>query len=130
MRGEVVAVLQASPRAGAGMGAGIELAVSAPIRVALEGTAGIVTGRPSRQTGRVDLVSRYLLDPYAQLGWGLSGGAGLTTQWDRGRAQVGLLLVGGIEGPARHGWRPAFEVALGQGARLVVALRRARVRGR
>ncbi len=130
VRGEWVATLQAAPRVGGAVGAGGELAVAPPIRLALDGTLGIVTGGPARRTGRVDLLTRYLLDPYAQLRWGLSGGAGLTTQWDDGTPQVGLLLVGGIEGPPRHGWRPGLDVALGRGVRLTVALRRARTRGR
>lgn len=85
--------------------------------------------RNARATGtaHVDVVSRWLLDPFAQLRWGLYGGAGVTVRWAaHERAQPWLLLVGGAEGPEHGGWRPAVEFGLGGGARLGVVLRRAR----
>lgn len=78
-------------------------------------------------TAHVDIVSRYLLDPFRETRWGLYGGAGATVRWTpRERAHPYLLLVAGVEGPERGRWRPAVEFALGGGARLGIVLRRAR----
>jgi hypothetical protein len=92
-----------------------------------------VAGGTSWQDGRsgtgarADLTARYLLDPYAETRLGLYGGAGLSVRWESdARFRPYLLLVGGVEGPARGGWRTAFEVGVGGGARIGIVLRRAR----
>lgn len=97
-------------------------------RIALLAGAG-AEWRDARVAGtaHVDVVSRWLLDPYGQLRWGIYGGAGVTVRWTaRARAQPWLLLVAGAEGPEHSGWRPAVELGLGDGVRLGVVLRRAR----
>jgi hypothetical protein len=76
-------------------------------------------------------MARYLLDPLRQFKWGPYAGGGFTAQWDRRANWHGdLLVLVGIEGPVRAGWRPAVELGLGGGARLGVVLRRARSNGR
>ena len=88
-------------------------------------------GQRAAGTAHVDVVSRWLLDPFGQLRWGLYGGAGATVRWTAdARARPWLLLVAGAEGPEHGGWRPAIEFGLGGGARLGVVLRRARTGAR
>ena len=82
-------------------------------------------------SARTDITARYLLDPYSETRWGDYGGGGLSARWDedarwRTHWRTYLLLVGGIEGPAHHGWRTAFEFGVGGGARIGIVLRRAR----
>jgi hypothetical protein len=94
--------------------------------------AGVVSRDGAAVTGgRVDLVTRYLLDPFREFRWGPYGGGGFTAQWDR-RAnwRSDLLVLIGVEGPVHAGWRTAVELGLGGGARLGVVFRRARSNGR
>jgi len=97
-------------------------------RIALvAGAGGAWRDGRAAGTAHVDLVSRFLLDPFREVRWGLYGGGGATFRWsERGRAQPYLLLVGGVEGPEHGTWRPAVELGLGGGARLGIVLRRAR----
>ena len=85
-------------------------------------------------SGRVDLATRFLLDPFHEFSWGPYAGAGFSAQflrWDRRTNWRGdLLVLIGIEGPAHAGWRTAVELGLGGGARLGVVLRRARSNSR
>jgi hypothetical protein len=83
-------------------------------------------------TSRADLTARYLLDPFAESPRGFYLGGGLTaTHGESGPTRVGLLAVVGVEGQQVHrGYRMAGEVALGEGTRLRVVFRRARINGR
>jgi hypothetical protein len=82
-------------------------------------------------SGRIDVVTRYLLDPFHEFRWGPYAGAGVSALWDRRANWRGaLLLLVGVEGPARAGWRTSVELGLGDGARLGVVLRRARPNAR
>ncbi|MDQ8153994.1 MAG: hypothetical protein P3B98_04950 [Gemmatimonadota bacterium] len=101
-------------RAGAALGAGAVWRAAGPALAA-----------------RINVTTRFLLDPFGENAWGPYLGGGLTARrdgWDR--ADAGLLLVLGVEGRRRTGWMPSAEVALGQGARLGVVLRKARRNGR
>jgi len=114
--------------ASVGLGGGLVAMMGDYGRLAIVAGAG-AEWRDQRASGtaHLDVVSRWLLDPYAQLRWGLYGGAGATVRWTAdARAQPWLLLVAGAEGPEHGGWRPAVEFGLGGGARLGVVLRRAR----
>lgn len=100
-------------------------------------TGVLVAAGPSRRdgrtavSGRVDVVARYLLDPFGEMRWGPYVGGGFSSAWDEPTRWHGYLLaVIGLEGPARRGWRPALEVGLGGGFRAGLALRRARVNAR
>lgn len=79
---------------------------------------------------RLDVFSRFNLDPFREKRWGLYGGSGISARYverDDPRAHAYLLLFVGIEGPlpnASHaGWVPALELGLGGGARVGIALR-------
>ncbi len=80
---------------------------------------------------RTDVTLRFLLDPFAENAWGPYAGGGLTVRRDgTERSRAGVLLVLGVEGRRARRWAPAVEVALGEGVRLAVVLRKKRTNGR
>ncbi len=80
---------------------------------------------------RADATLRFLLDPFAENAWGPYAGGGLTIRRDgTERSRAGLLLVLGVEGRRARRWTPAVEVALGEGVRFAVVLRKKRTNGR
>lgn len=122
----------AGPPAGAQFGIGANVAAGYYIRVGLDAAAGASSRDGAAVlSGRVDLASRFLLDPFHETAWAPYAGGGFTAQWDRaGNRRGDLLLLLGLEGPAHAGWRTAVELGLGGGARLGVVLRRARPNSR
>jgi hypothetical protein len=129
---EMRADLLGGPPAGAQLGAGANVTMGSYIRLG----ADAALGASSRDggavaSGRVDFVSRYLLDPFREFRLGPYVGGGFTAQWDRRANWRGdLLVIVGVEGPVHAGWRTSVELGLGGGARLGVVLRRARSNGR
>ena len=80
---------------------------------------------------RIDLFSRFNLDPFRENRWGFYAGGGLSGRFagrDAPRAHAYLLAFAGLEGPLPSaevaGWVPAIEIGLGGGARIGIALRR------
>jgi hypothetical protein len=120
------------PPAGAQLGIGANIAAATYFRIGADVAAGASSRDGSAVTsGRVDVVTRYLLDPFHEFKWGPYAGGGFTAQWDRSANWRGdLLLIIGVEGPVHAGWRTSVELGLGGGARLGVVLRRARSNGR
>ncbi len=120
------------PPAGAQLGVGANYAAGYYIRIGVDAAAGAVSrDGTATASARVDLASRFLLDPFHEFRWAPYAGGGVTMQWDRNATRrADLLLLIGLEGPAHAGWRTAFELGLGGGARLGVVLRRARSNGR
>jgi len=114
------------------LGAGANVPAGAYVRLG----AAVAIGPAWREgrsvtSARVDAVARYLLDPFREIRWAPYGGAGFTAGADGSdpwRAYV-LVLVG-LEGPVRNGWRTALELSLGGGTRAAIVMRRARVNGR
>ncbi|MEO5579730.1 MAG: hypothetical protein ABIR58_03665 [Gemmatimonadaceae bacterium] len=93
----------------------------------------VVAGGFSRdgRSGRIDLVARFHVDPYRESRWAPYGGGGLTTRYDAGDdAHTYLMLLAGIDGPARGGLGISGEAALGGGGRIGIVLRRARAERR
>jgi hypothetical protein len=79
---------------------------------------------------RLDVFSRFNLDPFREKRWGLYGGGGISARYverDDPSAHAYLLVFVGVEGPlhsaSASGWVPAFEIGLGGGARVGIALR-------
>jgi hypothetical protein len=106
--------------------AGANVPVGIYVRVGLVGGGG--TWRQGGRTGgaaRADFTVRYLLDPFGESARGYYAGGGLTARADDER-RLGMLLLFGVEGRPRHGYRTAVEAGLGEGVRLSVVLRRAR----
>lgn len=108
------------------LGAGLELPLDAYTRqgIYVEGGATERDGSvvPS---GRLDLFTRFLLDPYRQVRWGLSLGGGLTMPLNESRnpPRPNVALVMDLEGPITGRFSPAVQLGLGGGARLGVVLR-------
>ena len=129
---EMRADVLGGPPAGGQVGVGANVPAGYYLRLGVDAAAGASERDGAAFTsGRVDFVARYLLDPFREFRWGPYIGGGFTAQWDRRATRRGdLLLLVGVEGPAHAGWRTAFELGLGGGARLGVVLRRARSNGR
>lgn len=112
-------------------GAGLNIPAGYYVRVGVAAAGGVAwRGSASAGSARMDFTTRYLLDPFGELRWGVYGGAGVSVRIDESHARTYLLVVGGVEGPASHGWRTSIEAGLGGGARLGIVLRRARKNGR
>ncbi|MGH7654792.1 MAG: hypothetical protein ACREN6_09020 [Gemmatimonadaceae bacterium] len=129
---ELRADVLAGPPAGAQVGVGANVAAGYYLRIGVDAAAGAsARDGTAFASGRVDVVTRYLLDPFNEFRWAPYIGGGLTAQWDRRATRRGdLLLLVGIEGPVHGGWLTSVELGLGGGARLGVVLRRARSNGR
>jgi hypothetical protein len=114
----------------AGVEAGLGLSIPSGIYIRNGIVGGLGIGRHGPE-GRTDLLSRFSLDPFRQSRWALYGGGGLSGRYRTaadGGSHAYLLIVLGLEGPlpARRtgGWVPAFEIGLGGGGRVGLALRR------
>ncbi len=107
-----------------------------PIGMYVRAGAAVGAGVADAENGavvamRADLAIRFLLDPFAENAWGPYAGGGLTARRDGAeRSRAGLLLVLGVEGRRARHWTPAVEVALGEGVRFAVVLRKKRTNGR
>ncbi len=96
-------------------------------RMSVDGAAG-ATWRDggTHASGRVDVIARFLLDPFREAPVGLSVGAGLSVPYVAGDTHVRpyLTFVADIEGRRRSGLTPALQIGLGGGARVGIVLRR------
>ena len=108
------------------MGGGLQIPVGYYVRVGVVGAAGVrlddaaSRGSAGRADARVDLLARFLLDPFRQSRYGLSVGGGTSVRAEPGnRARPLLLVAVDVEGRrSRSGFAPALQVALGGGLRL------------
>jgi hypothetical protein len=105
------------------VGLGASLPLGGYVRAALVGAAGAREGDSPGRTGRLDLVARFLLDPYRELRWGAYGAGGASQRLGPG-ARTYLVAVIGAEAPPVRGWLPTFEVGLGGGVRVGLIARR------
>jgi hypothetical protein len=106
---------------------GVEIPAGYYVRVGLLAGAGatIEPDGESRAAGRIDLLARFLIDPFRQSRWGFSAGAGVSLRADPGdRARPQLLAALDLEGRrSRGGLSPSLQVGLGGGVRGGVGLR-------
>jgi hypothetical protein len=112
------------------VGGGAQVPLGYYVRLGVTGAAG-VTSRDgdSVASGRVDVIARYLLDPFREVAWTPSFGGGLTVRYDDGdaRPRTYLAVVLDVEGPRiRRAFSPALQLGLGGGTRIGVALRATR----
>jgi hypothetical protein len=118
-------------------GAGVQIPMGYYVRLGLDGALGVATGNrtaligtadapPGRLDGRVDLLVRFLLDPFRQSAYGLSVGGGLSARAEPGdRVRPRLLVAADLEGRrTTHGIVPAIQLGLGGGVRIGVVVRR------
>jgi hypothetical protein len=119
-------------------GAGVQIPAGYYARIGIDVAAGVPTGSENRLSGhpsidgRLDVLARFLLDPFRQTSYGLSLGGGIGLRAEPGHRVRPLILVAlDIEGRrSARGWVPAVQVGLGGGIRLGVVLRRGAPGGR
>ena len=108
------------------LGAGMQIPAGTYVRVGILGGVGPrwVDGS-SRTDGRIDVLARFLLDPFRQSRWGLSAGGGVSLRASSGdRVRPNLLAALDLEGPrARSGVSPTIQFGLGGGVRAGLGLR-------
>ena len=120
---ELRADVIAGGRTVAHAGAGITFALGTYLRSGLVGGLGASRDGIS---GRLDLVNRFHLDPFRESRWGPYAGGGLSVRFeDNAESRTYLLLLLGVDGPAKRGLTVSFEAGFGGGARIGVAIRRA-----
>lgn len=119
------------------LGAGVQIPMGYYVRVGLDAAVGVATNDrealigsadapPGPLDGRVDLLVRFLLDPFRQSAFGLSLGGGLSARAEPGdRVRPRLLVAMDVEGRrSTRGVVPALQVGVGGGLRVGVVLRR------
>jgi hypothetical protein len=133
LRVDVIAGNQSSVQAGGG----VQIPVGYYARIGVDVGAGV--GGPWRSTsthrsldGRLDVLARFLIDPFRQTAYGFSLGGGISLRAEPGdRVRPLLLVAAELEGRrAASGWVPAVQVGLGGGVRIGVLLRRGAVGAR
>jgi len=106
---------------------GVEIPAGYYVRVGvLAGAGATIDGDDApRAAGRVDVLARFLLDPFRQARWGFSAGAGVSLRADPGdRVRPRLLVALDLEGRRTHaGLSPSLQLGLGGGVRGGVGLR-------
>ena len=128
----------AGDRAAVHAGAGLQVPVGYYVRIGVVAGGGVALGEREgpvgageesglRGSGRVDVLARFVLDPFRQSRYGLSVGGGVSLRADEGERGWPVLLVAiDVEGRrSARGLVPAVQVGLGGGARLGIILRRA-----
>lgn len=102
-------------------GAGVTAPLGTYVRF---GAVAGIGGGANGLSGRTDLIARFTLDPFRAKRWAPYGTGGVSAVYGE-NSRTGLLLLMGLEGPARGGLAPAIEFGFGGGFRAGVALRQA-----
>ena len=103
-------------------GAGVAWRTGTYLRSGLEAAVGASQDGIS---GRLDLVNRFHLDPFRESRWAPYAGGGLSTRFDDDReSRVYLLVLFGVDGPAKRGLSTSFEAGFGGGGRIGMVIRR------
>jgi len=107
-------------------GVGLVIPLDVYTRVGIDGAMG-TTWRDATPhvSGRVDVIVRFLLDPFREAPLGLSLGGGLSAPYAAGDVHVRpyLTAVIDLEGRTRGPVTPAIQAGLGGGARIGLLLR-------
>ena len=105
------------------LGAGVAWRTGTYLRSGLEGGIGASEDGIS---GRLDIVNRFHLDPFRESRWAPYAGGGLSTRFDdNAETRVYLLVLFGVDGPAKRGLSTSLEAGFGGGGRIGVVIRRA-----
>lgn len=107
------------------VGGGVQIPAGIYARIGVIGAVGTSLGDSENIDARVDVLARFLFDPFRQSRWGVSAGGGVTVGTVRGEAVRPRMLVAiDLEGRRRDGGiSPAFQIGLGGGLRVGAALR-------
>lgn len=119
-------VIASSGRTSVQVAGGVQIPAGYYARIGLVAGAGTDIVRGGQETSaRVDVVGRFLLDPFRQTNWGISAGAGVSVRARAGdHVRPVLLAVIDVEGRRSvSGISPAIQVGLGGGVRVGTVLR-------
>ena len=110
-------------------GIGSNLPLGYYVRLAIIGAAGVTQQDTSdRNSGRVDVLARFLFDPFRETPWGLSIGGGMSALFaESARAREYLVVFIDAEAPRIGAVVPSLQVGLGGGVRAGIILRRYQV---
>jgi hypothetical protein len=123
LRGDVIAIRN---RVAVQAGGGVQVPFGYYTRLGIIAAVGAdIAHNGQDASGRLDVIGRFLFDPFRQSRWGVSAGGGVSV---RGRAEEALrpylVAVMDLEGPRSSGGiSPAFQLGVGGGVRLGGALR-------
>ena len=127
LRGDVISGRQAAVQ----LGVGVQIPAGYYVRVGVDAAVGVRVNATNLSPhhpldGRLDVLARFLLDPFRQTSYGLSLGGGMSLRAEQGdRVRPVLLVAVDVEGRrSRRGLVPAVQVGLGGGTRIGVVLRR------
>lgn len=119
------------------LGAGVQIPAGYYARIGIDAAVGVPVANGADAArhgmdGRIDLLARFLLDPFRQTAYGLSFGGGASLRAEGGdRVRPFLLVALDVEGRrSTKGVVPAVQIGLGGGVRVGVILRRAAVAAR
>ena len=106
-----------------GIGANVPLGYY--VRLEIDGAAGVTrSDSVNHNSGRVDAIARFLLDPFNDASWGLSIGGGMSAIFEQGTtAREYLLVVVDLETPHIGAVTPALQLGLGGGLRIGLVIR-------
>jgi hypothetical protein len=105
---------------------GVEIPAGWYVRVGvIAGAGGSVEEGEQVAAGRLDILARFLLDPFRQSRWGFSAGGGVSLLAREGeQVRPQLLVALDLEGPrSSSGVSPSIQVGLGGGVRAGIGLR-------
>jgi hypothetical protein len=107
------------------LGAGVQIPLGFYTRFGLDVAGGASRERgQSLGTARGDAIMRFLLDPFRETRWALSAGAGVSVRYvDSHGWRPFLAVLLDVEGRRSGRITPAFQLGLGGGVRLGMALR-------
>ena len=108
------------------LGGGVQIPAGYYARAGVIGALGApVSSGAQGVGGRLDVIVRFLFDPFREHAWGLSAGAGVSVRAaEHDRLRPYLATVIDLEGRrSAGGVSPAFQLGLGGGVRVGAALR-------
>ena len=107
------------------LGGGAQIPLGFYARLGLDVSGGVAHEHDaSFAAARGDAIVRFLIDPFRESPWALSAGAGVSVAYqDPITWRAFLAVVLDVEGRRAGGITPAFQVGLGGGVRLGMALR-------
>lgn len=116
----------AQRRAAVQVGGGLQIPAGYYARIGVDGAVGPERSNGESQlSGRVDVIARFLFDPFRQANWALSAGGGISVIARRtSSVQPYLVGVMDLEGPRNDaGFAPVIQLGLGGGTRIGLLLR-------